>query len=63
MSLRFTGSTIAWYVAVLAGFLLLYSHVMMVAFGSQFKTFNEFFKAFYYLFGMLIGENYNIVTN
>jgi len=55
MSLRFTGSTIAWYVAVLAGFLLLYSHVMMVAFGSQFKTFNEFFKAFYYLFGMLIG--------
>ncbi|KAF6038212.1 hypothetical protein EB796_003483 [Bugula neritina] len=55
MSLSKTGPTLAWYVAILMGFLLLYSHAMVVAFGSQFGAFNDFFRAFYYLFGMLLG--------
>jgi len=61
MSLSVTGPTLAWYVAILMGFLLLYSHAMVVAFGSQFGAFNDFFRAFYYLFGMLLGENHKLL--
>ncbi|XP_067950294.1 uncharacterized protein [Watersipora subatra] len=55
VSLSHIGGTIAWYAVIFIFLLFLYSHVMTIAFGSQFGAFVEFFRSFYYLFGMLLG--------
>ena len=56
MSLSYTGRTIAWYVVIILMLLALYSHVMTISYGSEFGAFVEFFRSFYYLFGMLLGK-------
>ena len=63
MSLRHCGSVIAWYIVVLLMLLTLYSHTLTVTFGSQFDAFVEFFRSFYYVFGMLLGKNILIKTH
>ena len=46
----------AWYTLTFAILLLLYSHTLTIAFGDQLQVFTSFFRSFYYLFGMLLGE-------
>ena len=59
MSLFKSGKAITSYTITLVMMLIIYSHVLTITYGETSSSFSQFFKSFYHLFGMLLGEYFS----